>query len=45
MKKISKYLIAGLVLIAGNFGAFAADAPALKADSGKVIIVGKINVV
>ena len=45
MKKNFKYLIAGLVFVACNICAFAADAPALKVDSGKVIIVGKINVV
>ena len=44
MKKSFKCLLAGLVLITANVCAFA-DAPALKADSGKVIIVGKINVV
>lgn len=44
MKKISKYLIAGLVLIACNVSAFAA-APTLKVDSKKVIIVGKVNVI
>lgn len=44
MKKITKYLLAGLLLIAGNLCAFA-EAPALKVDSGKVIVVGKINVI
>lgn len=44
MKKSFKCLLAGLVLITANVCAFA-DAPALKVDSGKVIIVGKINVV
>ncbi len=44
MKKNIKCLLAGLVLIFGNICAFA-DAPALKVDSSKVIIVGKINVI
>lgn len=44
MKKILKYLIAGFVLIACNVSAITA-APAIKVDSSKVIIVGKINVI
>lgn len=44
MKNITKCLLAGLVLITGNLCAFA-EAPALKVDSGKIIVVGKINVI
>ena len=44
MKKIYKYLLAGLVLVTCNICAFS-DAPAIKPDSKKVIFVGKVNVI
>ena len=44
MKKIYKYLLAGLVLLSCGISAFS-DAPAIKPDSKKVIFVGKINVI
>ena len=44
MKKIYKYLLAGLVLVACNICAFS-EAPAIKPDSKKVIFVGKVNVI
>lgn len=44
MKKIYKYLLAGLVLVTCNICAFS-DAPKIKPDSKKVIFVGKVNVI
>ena len=44
MKNIYKYLLAGLVLITCNISAFSAS-PAIKPDSKKVILVGKVNVI